>query len=92
MFLLFFPNFRLIFYFVLVTTIIFDLALENGWFEGKILYFNTQIHEYHILFTDRTTNCVAAEDFDGIDFIYYKISSKLVHSVQLLLICVSSFT
>ena len=42
---------------------------ENGWFEGKILYFNTQIREYHILFTDGTTDYVAAEDFDGIDLI-----------------------
>ena len=40
-----------------------------GWFEGKILYFNTQIRVYHILFTDRTTDFVAAEDFNGIDHI-----------------------
>ena len=25
---------------------------ENGWFKGKTVYFNTQIHEYYILFTD----------------------------------------
>ena len=37
-----------------------------GWFEGKILYFNTQIRAYHILFTDGTTVYVAAKDFDGI--------------------------
>ena len=29
-----------------------------GWFEGKILYFNTQICVYHILFTDETTDYV----------------------------------
>ena len=40
-----------------------------GWFEGKILYFNTQIRVYHILFTDGATGYVAAEDFDGTDFI-----------------------
>ena len=35
-----FPNFRLICcYCVLVTIIIFDLALENGWLEGQISYF-----------------------------------------------------
>ena len=39
------------------------------WFEGKMLYFNTQIRVYHILFTDGTTDYVAAEDFDGIDLI-----------------------
>ena len=39
------------------------------WFEGKILYFNTQIRVYNILFTDGTTDYVAAEDLDGIDFI-----------------------
>ena len=37
------------------------------WFKGKILYFNTQICVYHILFTNGSTNYVAAEDFDGID-------------------------
>ena len=40
-----------------------------GWFEGKNLYFNTQIRAYHVLFTDGTTDYVAAEDFDGIDLI-----------------------
>ena len=40
-----------------------------GWFKGNILYFNTQIRAYHILFTDKTTDCVAAGDFDGIDLI-----------------------
>ena len=41
----------------------------NGWVEGKILYFNTEIRVYHILFTDRTTDCDATEDFDGTDLI-----------------------
>ena len=96
-----FPNFRLICsYFVLATIIIFDLALRMytshtcrvfltgyGWFEGKNLYFNTQICVYHILFTDGTTDYPAAEDFDGIN-LYCKVSSELVHSVHSLLICV----
>ena len=34
-----------------------------GWFEGKILFFDTQIRLCHILFTDGTTDYVAAEDF-----------------------------
>ena len=37
--------------------------------EGKILYFNTRIRVFHILFTDGTTGYVAAEDFDDIDLI-----------------------
>ena len=40
-----------------------------GWFEGNILYFNLRF-VYHILFTDGTTNYVAAEDFDDIDLIF----------------------
>ena len=40
-----------------------------GWFEGNILYFNTQICVYHILFTDGTTEYVAAEVFHGRDLI-----------------------
>ena len=41
-----------------------------GWFYGNILYLNTQIRVYHILFTDGTTDYVVAEDFDGIDLIF----------------------
>ena len=40
-----------------------------SWFKVKSLYFNTQIPVYHILFTDETTDYVAAEDFDDIDLI-----------------------
>ena len=40
-----------------------------GEFEGKLLYFNTQIRVYHISFTDGTTDYVAAEEFDDIDLI-----------------------
>ena len=43
--------------------------LVYGWFEGKILYFNTQTCVYHILLTDGTTDYAAAEDFDGVDLI-----------------------
>ena len=59
-----------------------------GWSEGKSLYFNTRVRLYHILFTDRTTDYVVAEDFDGIDLFYCLVSSELVHSVHSLLICV----
>ena len=49
-----------------MTIIILDLVLEIDWPEGKILYLNTQIREYHILLTDGTTDYLAAEAFDGI--------------------------
>ena len=75
-----------------MTIIIFDLALENGWLERQILYFNTQIREYHILFIGETTDHVAAEDFNGIELIYCKVSSEPVHSVRSLFICVSRFS
>ena len=39
------------------------------WFEGKVLYFSTQICVYHILFTVGTTDSVEAANFDGIDLI-----------------------
>ena len=58
-----------------------------GWFEGKILYFNTQICVYHILFTDGTIDYVAGEDFDSI-YLYCKFFSELMHSVHSLLFCV----
>ena len=53
-----------------------------------MLCFNTQIGAYYILFTDGTIDYVVAEDFDGIDLIYCKVSSELLHSVHSLLICV----
>ena len=95
MFLLFFSNFRLISsYFVLVTIITFHLVLHiciyiiqasiSGWFEGKILYFNIQIRVYHILFTDRTTDYVAAEDFDGLHRPYF--IAKIFLSLSILFI------
>ena len=65
-------------YLVLVTIIITHMYIYHphgvflasyGWFEGQILYFNTQIRVYCILFTDETTDYVAAEDFDGTDLI-----------------------
>ena len=40
-----------------------------GWFEGNILHFNTQVPVCHNLFTGKTTNYLAAEDFDGTDLI-----------------------
>ena len=40
-----------------------------GWFEEKMLYFNTQICVYHIFFTDGTTDYVAAENFYDTDLI-----------------------
>ena len=48
---------------------IYIYIIYNGWFEGKILYFNTEIRVYDILFTDRATDYVATEDFDGTDLI-----------------------
>ena len=64
---------------------------DYGWFEGNILYFNTQTRVYHILFIDGT-NYIVAEDLDGIEILFYcNVSSALVHSVHSLLICVSSF-
>ena len=78
MFLLFFQILGSCSSFVLETIRVFDLAdiyvylsstrSISGVAMGR---FNTQIREYHILFTDRTTDYVAAEDFDGIDLILF---------------------
>ena len=35
----------------------------------KFLHFNTHTRLHHILFTDRPTDYVSAEDFDGVDLI-----------------------
>ena len=60
---------------------------DYSWFEEKILHFNTQICAYHIVFTDKTTDYAAAEDFDDIDLFYCKVSSELVHTLHSLLMC-----
>ena len=75
--LIVFPNIsHICCYFIFVAIILFDLALHicilhicSGKFQGKIVYLNTQIRVYHLLFTDGTTDYVAAEDFDGTDLI-----------------------
>ena len=52
----------------------------SGWFEGKILYFNTQIRVYHILFNDGR-------------FLWHRpyFIVKFLLSLCILLICASSF-
>ena len=91
-FLIVFPNFRLICpYFVLVTIIIFDLALENGLFEGKMVYFNSRnlwISRFIYWWNHRL--CCSWR-FWWHRPIYCKVSTELVHSVNSLLICVLSF-
>ena len=37
-----------------------EFLADFGWFEGNILYFNTQIRVYHIFLTEGTTDYVAA--------------------------------
>ena len=40
-----------------------------GLFDGKFLYFNTQIRSYYIFCLLKEPDYVAADDFDGIDLI-----------------------
>ena len=44
------------------------LLAGYGWFAGKILYFNTQIHVYTFCLLTKPDS-VAAKDFDGIEII-----------------------
>ena len=37
----------------------------NGWFDGVIQYYNTQLKEYTILFSDNSMDYVTLEDFGG---------------------------
>ena len=37
----------------------------NGWFDGVIQYYNTQLKEYTILFSDNSVDYVTLEDFGG---------------------------
>ena len=40
---------------------------EDGWFEGEIMHFNTELQEYLISFNDGTADYAATEDFNGVD-------------------------
>ena len=42
---------------------------ENGWFIGKIKYFNTVLCEYKVDFSDGTSDYLAIQDIDGIEVI-----------------------
>ena len=43
------------------------MLYEDGWFEGEIMYFNTELQEYLISFNDGTADYAATEDFNGVD-------------------------
>ena len=52
----------------------------SDWLWLEVLYFNNQILVYHILFTDGTTGCAAADDFVAYTLFYCKACSDLEHS------------
>ncbi|EDO41481.1 predicted protein [Nematostella vectensis] len=42
---------------------------ENGWFTGKIEYYNKKLKEYKVKFRDDSTDYLAYKDFDGVEVI-----------------------
>ena len=42
---------------------------ENGWFDGKIKYFNEKICRYFVLYKDKSSDLIDISDFDGIEMI-----------------------
>ena len=42
---------------------------ENEWFIGDIMYFNTAIEEYKVVYSDRTSDYIRKDDFDGVQII-----------------------
>ena len=42
---------------------------ENGWFIGDIMYFNTALEEYKVVYPDGTYDYIRKDDFDGVQII-----------------------
>ena len=42
---------------------------ENGWFIGKIQYFNRKLNEFKVVFEDDTIDYISKEDIDNIELI-----------------------
>ena len=41
-----------------------------GWFDGIVKYYNQQLKEYVLEFSDNTSDYVTIEDFDGIELMF----------------------
>ena len=44
-----------------------EVLYENGWFTGKILYYNEQLDEYKVTFIDNTFDFIKSSDIDGVE-------------------------
>ena len=44
-----------------------EILYSNGWFTGNINYFNKNLNEYKVTFTDGTCDYVKFSDIDGIE-------------------------
>lgn len=43
---------------------------NNGWFDGRITYYNKKLTEYVILYEDNTSDYVKLADFDGVELMF----------------------
>ena len=48
---------------------------ENGWFVGKIAYFNDNLSKYMIKYQDSSTDLVDVSDFDDVEMISTSLDS-----------------
>ena len=62
-----------------------------GWFEGKLLYLNTQFMYITFCSLTEPQTMLQLKIFMAYTLFYCKVFSELVHSVHSLLICASSF-
>ena len=42
---------------------------QNGWFTGVIEYYNTNINQYRVVYSDKSEDYIGIEDIDGIEII-----------------------
>ena len=42
---------------------------QNGWFTGVIEYYDTNINQYRVVYSDESEDYIGIEDIDGIEII-----------------------
>ncbi len=42
---------------------------DNGWFDGKVAWFNTKMNKFRVLYSDETDDYIEMEAIDGVEII-----------------------
>ena len=51
------------------TDVLIDVPNDNGWYKGEIMYFNSRIGKYKVVFTDGDEDFIGIEEIDNIEIV-----------------------